>query len=74
MSDDKQNKFAPIEFVPVFGSTFDTKRFSQTALVLPTMSAGMNSYIGVELFINNENVTKVGYLLSEYISPMVLND
>lgn len=34
----------------------------------------MNSYIGVEMFINNEKVTKVGYLLSEYISPVVFND
>jgi hypothetical protein len=38
------------------------------------MSAGMGALIGADLFILNENVTKVGYLKSSYISPMVSND
>lgn len=34
----------------------------------------MTAMIAADLFIANEPVTKVGYLVSEYISPMVTND
>lgn len=74
MQEDKKEKFIPIQFVPVHGTQFDTSYFKGSSLVLPTSSAGMSAMIAVDLFITNESVKKVGYLLSEYISPMVIND
>jgi hypothetical protein len=63
-----------LTFVPVFGTTFDESKFKGTTLVIPTNSAGMSAMIGAELFVMNEECTKAGYLYSEYISPMVVND
>lgn len=60
--------------MPVHGTTYDVSMFKGTTLVLPTSSAGMSGMIAVELFVSNESVIKAGYLLSEYISPMVVND
>ena len=66
--------FAPIEFVPVFGTEFNKDRFKGSTLVLPTSSAGMSGLIGSDLFILNEGLTKAGYLYSEYIAPVIFND
>jgi len=66
--------FAPLTFVPVFGSNFSPSEFKGTTLVLPTTSAGMSSSIAVDLYILNQNATKAGYIHSEYIAPLVFND
>ena len=59
----------PLEFVPTFGTTFDIAKLKGTTLVMPAISAGMSSSIGCDMYILNENATKIGYLKSEYISP-----
>ena len=66
--------FAPLQFVPVFGSGFTADKFKNSTLVLPTTAVGMNSMIAAELFICNEQMTKAGFLHSEYIAPLVFND
>jgi len=60
----KNAGFEPLEFVPIFGTTFDPASFKGNDLILPTMSAGMNGLIGADLYILNEGATKVGYLKS----------
>ena len=64
----------PLEFVPTFGTNFDLSKFKGTTLIMPTLSAGMNAMLACDMYILNENPTKVGYLKSDYISPMVSND
>lgn len=66
--------FAPVSFVGVHGSNFDVSKLKGTTLVLPLTSAGMNATIAADLYILNEGATKVGFLYSEYISPVVFND
>ena len=61
--------------MPVHGTSFEVSKFKQSTLVLPMMSAGATAMIGSDLFLLNEpNVKKVGYIHSNYISPMVMND
>lgn len=67
-------EFQPFKFVPVFGSGQTMAAFSGTTLVMPNMSAGMSPMIASDLFISNEGQAPVGYLKSEYISPIVQND
>ena len=55
---------ATIDFVPCFGSTFDTGKFKNTTLVIPTHSVGMSPHIGLELYILNESMPKAGFLKS----------
>ena len=63
-----------LQFVPVFGSNHTDAVFRGTTLVIPTMCAGMSAQIAADLYILNEQADKVGYLHSEYISPLVMND
>lgn len=63
-----------MEFVKVFGSNNDLSGCKGSTLVLPTTSAGGSALIGVDLYILNGGCTKLGYLKSEFISPMVIND
>ena len=72
--DQSSEALEPLEFVPVFGSSFDPLTLKGSDLILPTTSAGGSPQVAVDLFILNEGVTKVGYLKSQYISPMVQND
>lgn len=64
----------PLEFVPVHGSGFTAAKFAGSTLVLPMMGAGMSANIAADLFIMNEGAQKVGFIKSEYISPLVLLD
>ena len=59
------------EFVPVFGSTNDLSRVKGTTLVIPCFAAGMSAMIGCDLFITNEKPDKIGFIRSEFISPLV---
>jgi hypothetical protein len=43
-------------------------------MVIPTHCVGLNAFIGVDLFILNENAQKVGYFKSNAIAPGVSND
>jgi predicted ATP-grasp superfamily ATP-dependent carboligase len=74
MVEENKEKFIPLQFVAAHGETFDTSQFKGSTLVLPTSSAGMTAMIAAELFISNESIKRVGFLLSEYIAPMVIND
>jgi hypothetical protein len=60
-------------FVPLFG-TSTTPIFSGSTLVIPCHSAGMSPFIGLDLYILNEGMQKVGYYKSETIAPGVSND
>lgn len=51
----------------------DLSQVKGSALVLSTMSAGMSAIIAQDLYIMNEKPQKLGYVKSEYISPMVQN-
>jgi predicted ATP-grasp superfamily ATP-dependent carboligase len=42
-----------------------------STLVIPTMCAGLNAMIAIDLYILNEGMTKLGYIKSQYISPVV---
>ena len=68
------SNFAPLQFVPVFGTDFKQDRFKGSQLIMPTLSAGMSGSIGADMYILNEGMTKIGYLHSEYISPVIFND
>ena len=61
----------PLKFVPVFGTKYSQDLLKNTTLVIPTMCAGMNAMIAVDLYILNEGLTKIGYIKSEYIAPIV---
>ena len=63
-----------LSFVPVFGTAHSEEIFKGTTLVIPTMCAGMSAQIAADLFILNEQADKVGFLHSEFISPLVMND
>jgi hypothetical protein len=45
-----------------------------TTLVIPQISAGFSPMIATDLFILNERCNKIGYLKSDYISPLLQND
>ena len=62
-----------MSFVPVFGSSVKPD-FSGSTLILPCHSAGMSPFIGLDLYILNEGMQKVGYYKSDYIAPGVSND
>ena len=61
-------------FVPVFGTQFDTTRLRGSTLVLPSQCVGLSAHIGMELFILNQGMEKVGYYKSDYIAPVIIND
>ena len=60
-----------LKFVPVFGTSHSESEMKNSTLVIPTMSAGLNAIIAVDLYILNEGMTKLGYIKSHYISPVI---
>ncbi len=42
--------------------------------MIPCHSAGLSPFIGLDLFILNEGMEKIGYYKSEYIAAGVSND
>ena len=61
-------------FVPVFGTQFDSSTLRNSTLVLPSQCVGLSAHIGMELFIINNGMQKVGYYKTEYLAPVVVND
>ena len=61
-------------FVPVFGTQFEASRLRGSTLVLPSHCAGLSAHIGMELFVLNEGMERVGYYKSDYVAPVVVND
>jgi len=61
-------------FVPIFGTQFDTAKLRNTTLVLPSQCVGLSAYMGMELFILNAGMERVGFYKSDYIAPVVMND
>ena len=63
-------------FVPTFGeeTKFDQSQFRGSTLVLPSQCVGLSSHIGMELFILNTGMQRVGFYKSDYIAPVVIND
>jgi len=61
-------------FVPIFGTQFDVTKLRNTTLVLPSQCVGLSAYMGMELFILNAGMERVGFYKSDYISPIVMND
>lgn len=61
-------------FVPVFGTQFETSKLRNSTLVLPSQCVGLSAHIGMELFILNTNMQKVGYYKTDYLSPVLIND
>ncbi len=61
-------------FVPIHGTNFDTNRLKSSTLVLPSQSAGLSGFIGMELFCLNTDMERVGFYKSDYVAPVVMND
>ena len=66
--------FEPLKFYPVHGTQTETKDFAGSTLVLPTISAGFCPMIATDMYLLNEGFSRVGYLKSEYLSPLVQNN
>jgi hypothetical protein len=60
--------------VQPFGTTTPLPNLSGSTLVIPCHSAGMSPFIGLDLFILNEGLVKIGYYKSENIAPGLSND
>lgn len=61
-------------FVPIHGTEFDATRLRNTTMVLPSQCAGLSSHIGMELFILNNNMQRVGFYKTDFLAPVVMND
>ena len=61
-------------FVPVHGTQFDEARLRGSTLVLPSQCIGLSAYIGMEMFILNTSMERVGFYKSDYVAPIVVND
>lgn len=42
--------------------------------MLPSQCVGLSAYIGMELFILNNSMQRVGFYKSDYVAPVVIND
>lgn len=72
---EENNQFDPLEFVPIHGTSHTIAEMKGTTLIIPMNSAGMGPMIATDLYVLNEaGTTKLGYLKSDYISPVVFND
>jgi proteasome assembly chaperone 2 len=60
-----------IEFFPLNKNNFN---FNQYTLLLPSLSIGNVGQLSMDLLIYNCSFTKIGYLDSEFIIPLVGND
>mmetsp|Transcript_39594 Transcript_39594/g.60563 ORF Transcript_39594/g.60563 Transcript_39594/m.60563 type:complete len:81 (+) Transcript_39594:18-260(+) len=67
-------KVQSLQFVPAHGTNHDLSTVKGSTIVFPTLSAGMSPTIATDLFILNENATLLGYIKSDYISPVVQTD
>lgn len=61
-------------FVQLPGASTTSSSFAGSTLVIPCHSAGMSPFIGLDLYILNEGMQKIGYYKSDYIAPGVSND
>lgn len=60
--------------VKPFDSSSPLPDFSGSSLVIPCHSAGLSPFIGLDLFILNEGLEKLGYYKSDYIASGLSND
>lgn len=60
--------------VQPFGTQSPLPSLAGSTLVIPCVAAGMGPSIGLDLFILNEGLVKLGYYKSEYIAPGLSND
>jgi len=61
-------------FTSEFGKNQTPDCFQGTTLVLPSTAIGLSPHIAMDMFILNQNMTRVGFYTSEYIAPMLVND
>ena len=62
-------------FVPVFGLQVDsTKCFQGSTLVIPCTSVGMTAHIATDIFVLNENATRLGFYDSDFVNAAIVND
>ena len=61
-------------FVPVFGKQIDSKCFKGSTMVVPSNAVGLAPHIAMDLYILNAGMVKLGYYVSDYLSPLVIND
>ena len=61
-------------FVPVHGTSTKSDVFAGSTLIIPCHSAGMSPFVGLDLYILNEGMRKVGFYHSDFIAPGVSND
>lgn len=47
---------------------------SGTSLVVSSYGAGLSPHIGLDLFVLNQKVTRLGFYLSDYLGAIVAND
>ena len=60
-------------FVPVAGG--DAKPNLQgSTLIVPTHSAGMSTFIALDIYILNEGFKKIGYFDTRNMTPGISND
>lgn len=45
-----------------------------TTLVIPCLGGGMGPSIAADLCILNEGMTRIGFMKTEYLSPVIIND
>ncbi|CDW88539.1 proteasome assembly chaperone 2 [Stylonychia lemnae] len=60
--------------VQPFGATSSLPDLAGSTLVIPCQSAGLSSNIGVDLYVINEGLQKIGYYKSQYIAAGLSND
>ena len=60
--------------VQPFGTQTPLPSLAGTTLVIPCVGAGMSPSIGLDLFILNEGLVKLGYYKSDFIAPGTSND
>ena len=43
-------------------------------LVIPSNSAGLAPHIAMDLYVLNSGMVKLGYYVSDFMAPIVIND
>ena len=61
-------------FVAEFGKSVDASAMKGTTLVIPSQSIGMSPFLGMDLFILNKGMERIGFYKSDYVSPVIVND
>jgi predicted ATP-grasp superfamily ATP-dependent carboligase len=57
-----------------FGKQVDTQCFKGSTMVLPSSAVGLCPHIAMDLYILNQGMVKLGYYVSDYMSPLIIND